>query len=118
LANNQPFKPLLPRKGRTHLMRILDVLARVQHAHESSFTNLLQQATLHLAWGTTLILITGQADEALYDELFRLRRAGYSIALILIGNVPEIGDAKMRGQQFGFAVYHFRNELDLDMWRK
>lgn len=118
LVDKQPFNPVLPRKGRNHLMRILDILARVQNVQNGSFVNLLREATLHLTWGTTLILITGQADEVLYDEVFRLRQAGYSIVLVLIGHTPDVNDAKARGQQFGFPVYHFRNELDLDAWRQ
>ncbi|MBN2149204.1 MAG: DUF58 domain-containing protein [Anaerolineales bacterium] len=118
LADKQPFKPLLPRKGRNHLMRILDILARVQPIQEGPFVSLLQEATLHLAWGTTLILITGQADEALFGEIFRLRQSGYSVVLILAGHAQEAREAKARGHQFGFPVFHFRNELDLDIWRQ
>jgi len=117
-AENQPFKPLIPRRGRFHLMRMLDVLARVKHVQESKFIDLLHFATLHLGWGTTLILITGQADQTLFDELFRLRKSGYKIMLILIGHPPDVNDAMARGKQFGFPIYHFRNELDLDLWRQ
>lgn len=118
LANKQPFNPLLPHKGRNHLMRILDILARVQSVQQGPFVSLLRDAPLHLTWGTTLILITGQADEALFDEIFRLRQAGFSTVLVLVGHTPDVNDAKARGQQFGFPVYHFRNELDLDVWRQ
>jgi uncharacterized protein (DUF58 family) len=118
LADKQPFSPLLPHKGRNHLMRILDILARVQFVQQGSFVNLLRDAMLHLTWGTTLILITGQADETLFEELFRLRQAGFSIVLVLAGHTPDVGEAKLRGKQFHFPVFHFRNELDLDMWRQ
>jgi uncharacterized protein (DUF58 family) len=118
LAEKKPFSPLLPHKGRNHLMRILDILARVQPVQEGSFVNMLHDATLHLTWGTTLILITGLADEPVFDEIFRLRQSGFSTVLILIGHAPDVNDAKARGQQFGFPVYHFRNELDLDLWRQ
>jgi uncharacterized protein (DUF58 family) len=118
LTNKQPFNPLLPRKGRNHLMRILDILARVQHVQQVPFVSLLHDAMLHLTWGTTLILITGQADQPLFEELFRLRQSGFSTVLVLIGQTPDVKDAKARGQQFGFPVYHFRNELDLDIWRQ
>lgn len=118
LAEKKPFQPLLPRKGRNHLMRILDILARVQSMQGVAFTDLLHDASLFLTWGTTLILITGQADEIIYNEIFRLRQAGFSIVLVLIGHTPDVSEAKLRGQQFGFPVYHFRNELDLDIWRQ
>ena len=118
LTENQPFNPLAPRKGRGHLMRILDILARVQPCQNGQFISLLRDASLHLTWGTTLILITGHADNALFDHIFRLRQSGFNVVLILIGQTPDIGDARARGQKFGFPVYHFRNELDLDLWRQ
>jgi uncharacterized protein (DUF58 family) len=118
LAENRPFNPLLPHRGRNHLMRILDVLARVQYVQEGPVTGLLSEARLNLVWGTTLLLITGQVDEGLYDELFRLRQAGYSVVLILVGQASNVSDAKAWGKHFGFSVYHFRNELDLDIWRQ
>ncbi len=118
IADNQPFRPLLPRKGRNHLMRLLELLARVEFVQQGSFVSLLDKAMVHLTWGTTLILITGQADEALFDELLRLRQAGFNAVLILVGHTPDVQDAKTRGRKFGFPVFHFRNELDMDVWRQ
>jgi uncharacterized protein (DUF58 family) len=118
LAEGQRFKPLLPRKGRGHLMRLLDVLARVQSTTQSPLIEMLRQDVIQLPWGTTLLLISGQADDVLFDELFRVRQRGLNPVLILLGQVLHMQEIKARGQYFGFPVYHFRKEIDLDTWRK
>lgn len=116
--SKETFQPLIPRKSRNHLMRILDILARVEIVDEAPFIELLQKTSIHLPWGTTLFLITGSADETVFDGIFRLRQAGYGVVLILIGHAVEVSYAKARGKRFGVPVYHFRNELDLDIWRQ
>jgi uncharacterized protein (DUF58 family) len=109
---------LAPAKGRGHLMRVLDVLARIQTNDNRSFLELLRQERVHRAWGTTMVLITGNADDALFDELFQTRRAGMNVVLILCGHVIEAKQIKSRAQHFGIPVHHFMSEQDLDVWRK
>lgn len=111
------FEVLPPRKGRGHLMRILEVLARVQAAETQPLISLLRQEAARLPWGATLVLITGSADEALFDSLFWARQAGLNAALVLVGQVPGLREAEARGRQFGFPVVALRNEADLDIWR-
>jgi uncharacterized protein (DUF58 family) len=118
LSQNGHAPALPPEKGRGHLMRMLDVLARVQMTENSSFTALLQRQRVHLAWGTTIILITGNADDTLFDELFQARRAGLNVVLILCGHVIEAKEIQHRAEHFGIAFYQFNSEKDLDVWRK
>jgi hypothetical protein len=72
----------------------------------------------HLSWGTTLIVITGSADEALFDEIFRARRAGLDVLVALLGLVPDRVAVIQRARQFGVPLYEFERERDLDLWRK
>jgi uncharacterized protein (DUF58 family) len=125
--NPQSFRPLPPRKGRAQLTRLLEALARLQAAETEPLAALLSRESAALPWGTTLVLITGQVDDRLFDELFRLRRGGLNAVLILAGKAPgatgkasgrSLRDIKALGEHFGFPVYHFRNELDLDAWRQ
>lgn len=109
---------LLPGKGRGHLMRILDVLARIQLHESSSFTHLLQRQRVHSAWGTTVVLITGNADHALFDEMFQMRRSGLNVVLILCGHVIDAKEIIHRAQHFGIPVHQFMTEQDLDIWRR
>jgi uncharacterized protein (DUF58 family) len=109
---------LPPRKGRAHLTRILDVLARIRSTPTMPFVQILQHETPHLSWGTTMILITGSVDDALFDEIFRARRAGLNVVLILCGTVKNSREIQQRAEHFAIPVQHFVRERDLDVWRR
>jgi uncharacterized protein (DUF58 family) len=119
-----PLKPesapptLPPRKGQAHLMRMLDLLARIEMTKESSLTSLLQRERYQLPWGTTLIVITGQAGNDLLDELYQARRAGQNALLILAGPVVNEQEILLRAGYFGIPVVPILNEHGLDLWRK
>jgi uncharacterized protein (DUF58 family) len=109
---------LLARRGRGHLIRILDILARVQMGETVPLIQLLRKEKIHLSWGTSLILITPQIDDALFDELFQARRAGLNAVLIPCGPVAGFSEVRRQAAAFGFPLYPVLNERDLDMWRK
>ncbi|HTP08953.1 MAG TPA: DUF58 domain-containing protein, partial [Anaerolineae bacterium] len=108
---------LSPRKGRAHLTRLLEILARVEMISTTPFVQLLQREASRLPWGTTVILITGFMDDALFDEIFRARRAGLNMVLILCGTVKNVAEIRHRAEHFGIPVQHFVRERDLDVWR-
>lgn len=110
-------RALPPRKGRAHLIHILEVLARIRSTRLGPFVQLLQQEVPHLPWGTTLILISGSLDDMMFDEIFRARRAGLNVVLILCGTVPTIALLRQRAERFDIPVQHFVRERDLDVWR-
>ena len=109
---------LTAHKGRAHLMRMLDVLARVRSIKTQPLLGLLQAELPHLSWGTTVIVITGGMDEATFEQVFRARRAGLDVMLVLSGLVPEAGTIRQHAQQFDVPLYEFRRERDLDVWRR
>ena len=109
---------VLPRRGRAHLMRILDVLARVQAGQARRLEDLIQREGAHLSWGATLLVITPRLDEAFFDVLFQARRSGFDIVLIPCGPVPGLQRARQIANTFGFPLVHFLNEQDLDIWRQ
>lgn len=111
-------QPISPRKGRGQLMRVLETLARIKASEGRSFAGLIHQYRPNLSWGTTLVVITGQADESLFDEFFQAQRAGMDIVLILCGDVPGLKEARQRAKRFGIPVYFFWSERDLTQWRK
>jgi uncharacterized protein (DUF58 family) len=108
---------LPPRKGRAHLTHILDVLARIRSIPTTPFAQIVQREAPHLTWGTTVILITGAMDDALFDEIFRARRAGLNVVLILCGTVMNLAEIQRRAEHFGIPVQHVMRERDLDIWR-
>jgi uncharacterized protein (DUF58 family) len=112
--------PALPaRKGRQHLMRVLEVMARLQLSEAAPrLSDRLRRELVNLAWGTTLVIITGLADEALFDALFQARRAGLDAVLILTSPGAGVDQVRRRVGRFGFPVYHFTREQDLDIWRR
>jgi uncharacterized protein (DUF58 family) len=106
------------RKGRSQLMRLLETLARVQLAPIQSLAGALRQKRVEFAWGTTIIVITGSADEALFDQFFQMRRSGLNLVLVLCGEIVGAKEIKARARQFGIHCHQIRDENDLDIWRK
>ncbi len=117
-AKEHPAIFVPSRKGRQHLIRILETLARVQTSeHAVPFPDLIQNQIAQLPWGTTLVLITGKPDELLFDSLFRARRAGMNAIAVLAGVSSGLSDFKRRAEQFGLVVHSVEREKDLNKWR-
>jgi uncharacterized protein (DUF58 family) len=112
------FDVIPPIKGRTQLIRILESLARSQSGNLPPITDVIAEYGSTLGWGTTLILITGSAHEKLLDQLFRLRRQGIQVVLIICGEVSKLSEISFRAKYFGIPVYSFVSEKDLDIWRR
>jgi uncharacterized protein (DUF58 family) len=109
---------LLPRRGRANLMRILDVLARVQAGKADELLNLIRRESIHLSWGATLIVITPKLDEPFFDILFQARRSGFDIVLVPCGPTPGLQRARHTAATFGFPLVHILSEQDLEIWRQ
>jgi uncharacterized protein (DUF58 family) len=109
-----------PRKGQAHLMRLLESLARAEMTENVPLPlpDLLQRQRYLLPWGTTLIVITGSANDALLDELYQARRAGQNALLVLAGRGIPANDIARRAGIFGIPVVPIAYEHDLDIWRK
>ena len=107
-----------PHSGRSHLMRILEVLARMESAEIYPLVELLWQQRLHLPWGTTQILITSMVDDEVIDELFLARRAGIGSMIVMVGAPPGYRAIEGKARYFGFPLYNIQNEADLDIWRR
>jgi uncharacterized protein (DUF58 family) len=118
LSSDSSTIPLNMRKNRGHLMRILDILARIKAGDTESFPLLIRRHRVNFPWGTTLIAVTGSAELALIEELVQIRRAGLIPVLVLCGEHPNHRQAAMMAKQFGIPVYVIRTEKDLDIWRK
>jgi uncharacterized protein (DUF58 family) len=109
---------LPPRKGQSHLMRILETLARIEMTHESSLVPLIQRQRYHLPWGTTLIVITGEVGSDLLAELYQARRAGRDAVLIQAGTASFSADIQAQAELYGIPMVSIPNERGLDIWRK
>ncbi len=118
LGNHRTVQPLFPGKGRGQLIRILDILARIQGSESQPITSLLRQETPNLPWGTTIVVVTGQVNDELFDALFQVKRRGQNVTLIVTGHGANMRTARQQARQFGFPVYAFPNEKSLDAWRR
>ena len=117
-SNNSSVQPIPSRKGRVHLIHILDLLARIQTTETHPLTEMLNQETPKLPWGTTVVIITGSIKEDLFDEIFQIKRRGQSVVLIITGLGANIKLASRQAKRFGFPIYAFPNEKSLDIWRR
>jgi uncharacterized protein (DUF58 family) len=118
LSADRQILTIAPGKGQAQLMQILEVLARMQAGETCSLVEVLQDwMGSGLPWGTTLVLISGGADDRLFEELFRCRRSGLNACLVLVGQVSGFRSIKERCHHFGIPLDIIRNELDMDRWR-
>ncbi len=108
---------IFPRRGQSHLMRILETLAKVQVAETFPITNLIQEQIVNLAWGTTIILISPVFNEVFFEHLFQARRSGLNPVLVPCGPVVGVDEVRRKANYFGIPFYQIFNEQDLDMWR-
>lgn len=114
-ANGKP-QSIPPRKGKRHLMRVLEALARVQRTEHATFVSMVQQGRAALGWGTTLIAITGKLDPQLIDELYQARQHGQNAILIAVGMDAADHDSRRRARTFGVPVFSITSEYDLQIW--
>jgi uncharacterized protein (DUF58 family) len=80
-----------PRRNPDQLRHVLEALAAITSFITTPIENLMQHETINLAWGATLVVITGIVTEALLAEMIRLRYVGRRMALISLDEdwVPE-----------------------------
>jgi len=112
------FLPL--RKGRPHLMHVLDLLARVEVAPEGEavpFLDLLTRKSLGLPWGSTAVIVTSREVEGLLGTLLTLRRRGLVIILALTCQDRGFELTTRRAGQIGVHTFRLWSEQDLDVWR-
>ncbi len=110
------FATIPPRAGQRSLIRVLDVLARVrtsdlpsrEQARTESLALLVRTARTSCTWGSTLVIITCNPGEALWQEVIRAPAAGLSVVLMLCGSPTAEAELRRRAAQFGVAVHIVR----------
>ena len=122
LADSAPASaPALPlRKGREHLMHLLDLLARIEVAAEGEalpFLEVVSRESVGLPWGSTVVLITAQPGEGLFDTLLALRRRGLGVILIMTCPGRDVSLTIRRAEQIEVQAYYIEAERDMDGWR-
>jgi uncharacterized protein (DUF58 family) len=100
---------LPPRADRAQLLAILEALARVNPIQESRFAAELRQAGVFLAWGASVIAITGVPRDDLLESLLYLRRGGFAVSLILV-QPPRL----LNGLSGAIPTHIVQTERDLE----
>lgn len=109
---------LPPRSGRTHLMSLLELLARIEPTAAPSLHQWAPRACLHLSWGVTVPVITPHAAEDTFRALHQLVRAGLNPILILISPTPHFAAMAQRARRLGFVAFQILEKKDLAIWQQ
>ena len=104
------------RKGKQHLMRVLETLARAEITDASALIPFIQQQRYRLAWGTTLIVITGSIGDEGLDELHQARRAGQNPVVVLAGRHSTEDAISRRAILLGIPILSIATEGELHIW--
>lgn len=102
-----------PHPGRAHLMKLLELLARVEADDTFFFPLWIPRACLGLSWGTTILVVTPRGDLETCQALHRLARSGYNPVLILAQRQPSFGQVRERAHRLGFPAYEVANQAEL-----
>ena len=116
-----PVAPVLPlRKGREHLMDVLDLLARIEVAPEGDaapFLDLLNRHSMRLPWGSTAVIVTPREADGLLDTLLTLRRRGMAVILVTTCTDRHFAETVRRADQIGVRAVEVISEQGMDVWR-
>jgi len=106
-----------PVRGREHLMRLLEVLARIELASTAPFVSTLDEASARLGWGSSAVVITPGESPNLVDALVQMQRRG--IGVLVVATDPHAPFPALCGrlEQIGIPAYWMTQEQDLDVWR-
>lgn len=94
------------------MIQILERLALAQST-DTPFLPDLQNSIAKGNWGTTLIVITGQANDAVIHQLLNAHRRGLSPLLIACGYGARFDAVSQQCAALGIPAYHVLRERDV-----
>jgi uncharacterized protein (DUF58 family) len=108
--------PIPPGKGRGHLMRLLELLARVELQERGDpLVTLLNRHSVSLPWGSTAVVITGTPSDQLFMTLHRLREAGALVVLFLVARRPDQAALEARARALGIRLHAVWQDRDVEV---
>lgn len=115
LNGGAPPMVVPPRPGRPHLMKVLELLARVELIENAQpFVDWAQQTAAPLAWGTTVIAVTPSGDEITCQGLHSLVRAGLNVVMLVVEPYGRFGLVQERARRLGILAHLAASEADLE----
>lgn len=91
--------------GQAHLVHMLELLARIQPADDVSVLPHVRRATAQLAWGATIVLVTGDVDAATLEHVATWRRLGFHVTLIAVRPGLSVREARRATDLLGVPFY-------------
>ena len=91
------------------LTRILESLAQLHQVETTAISKFIRQEVRNLPWGSTLVVITAQANEETIATLLDLKRVGRSVALI------KIGSKDLQTDTGTLPVYQIQDDIAWDV---
>jgi len=95
-----------PSQHTDQMVHILEALAQIHAAGESTpIPRFVSQESRLLPWGSTVVVITAVPTEALLTTLVKMKKAGRSVALIMVGG------AEVEPGLNGLSVYRVPDDV-------
>ena len=95
-----------PARHPDQLSQVLEVMAHVHPEESTPLANLIEEKSRSLPWSTTILVATAIPDQATINTLMRMRKAGWTTALIHVG-----GEAVDHARE-GIARYTVANTTE------
>lgn len=115
LNGSAPPMVVPPRPGRSHLMKVLELLARVELIEDGQpFADWARRIAAPLAWGATVIAITPNGDEITCQGLHSLVRAGLNVVMLVVEPYGRFGLVQERARRLGIQAFLVAAEADLE----
>jgi len=103
-------------RGRGHLMAILDVLARVELLEVGAAADVVTAGAVGLAWGASLIVVTGQRSPALLAALVAQRKLGHQVTVVFTDpSAATLAEGAARAA--GLTAFAITGKEKMDVWR-
>jgi uncharacterized protein (DUF58 family) len=111
IPRERPSIAVPPGKGRAHLMRVLEALARAQLRNGQPLASLLRQQAVRLSWGSTVVVVTWGRAMGLTEALIGLRKSGFTVVVLLVRfGIRDTYPAELAA--LGLQVHEIRSEQD------
>jgi len=111
---NRMPKPLPPKKGASHFINILEILARIQPGDSLSIESFIHDARATLPWGTTMVLISGAVQDSILEQLFQARKTGLNPVILLTGHAGDIAQQQRLAELYHIPLHRASFPIDLE----
>ena len=98
-----------PSQHPEQLTRILEVLAQIHQVETRPISQIIRQEVRNLPWGTSLVVVSAQANPELIGTLLDMKRYGHSVSLIKVGGTTDNIHAP------GIPVFHVSDTAGWDI---